>query len=230
MILINSKKNILGYIPQQGYDMNQIMTGKQACAKTIGGWEIGSCALIQKESYKTILLDGHDEMNMDEVDFRRLLLMAKTVSFCDAVYYYRQYGSSITKKISIKLFDRMYTSYELMNIIFDSFSKEEAVYYLAVSEFWGNVSNGLLSLLRHYFSFSEIERTHIKKTIRIYYRKSQDLKSHMKMNRLKKALMLNGYPLFFYKICRLDRTNDKELHNWIGENRKRLPFLKLYKR
>lgn len=196
MILINSKGESMAFIPQQGYDMSQIITGKQACAKTIGGWKIGFF-LVRSEYFRRLPNDGHNEMNMDEVDTRRLLLMAPAVSFCDAIYYYRQNASSITKKISIKLFDRMHTSYVLMNIISDSFSKEDKVYDLAVLEFWGNVSNSLLFLFRYYSLFARSEKKWVIKTTKNYYKKSIEVKTHLKMNPLKKKLIFSGYPLFF---------------------------------
>ncbi len=198
MILINEKGESIAFIPQQGYDMDQIMTGKQACAKTVGGWEIGSCALVRTKFYEEIVSDGCSEMNMDEVDARRLLLMATKVSLCDAAYYYRQHSSSITKKFSIKFFDKMRTSYELMNIISDHFSKKDKVFDLVVLEFWGNVSNSLLYFFRYRSLFTRSERKQILKTTKNYYIKSLSVKSYLKMNSFKRSLIFSGYPLFFF--------------------------------
>lgn len=198
MILINSRGESIAFIPRQGYDMRQIITGKQACERTIGHWEIGSCALIRATFFEKLLFDDNDEMNMDEVDFRRLLLMATNVSFCEAVYYYRQYSSSITKQVSIKFVDKMYTSYALMNIVADSFSKKNKVYDLAVLHFWGNVSNSLLCLFEHYSLFTWNERKQIIKTIKVYYKKSLDVKTYLRMNPFKRKLLFSGYPFFFF--------------------------------
>lgn len=199
MTLINEQGEELSYIPRYGYNMNQILTGKQACERTVGDWEIGfNCALVKAGYYRQLPNDGHYEMNMDEVDTRRLLLMASCVSLCDAVYYYRIHENSISRKASIKFFDKMHTSFELMNIISEHFSKEENVYILAVREFWRNVSNSPMFFFRHYLSFTRSEKEHIIKTMKIYYKKSLSIKPYLKMSSLKKMLLLNGYALFFF--------------------------------
>lgn len=198
MILINEKGESIAFIPQQGYDMDQIMTGKQACAKTIGGWEIGfNCSLVPSDCFKKLPNDGHNEMNMDEVDTRRLLLFADSVSFCDAAYYYRQRHDSISRRKSIKLFDKMCTSCVLMSVLLKAIPENREILTVQIGECWANVSNSLLSLFKYYSLFSMNDRMRILRKIRMYYGKCRAQRFYIKMNTVKKTILLKNFICFF---------------------------------
>lgn len=200
MQLVDERKNsLMAYIPTSDYDMSQILTGHQALTKTIGKWEFGfNGALVKTDYYRGLPNDGQNEMNMDEVDSRRLLLMAKQVAFCEAVYYYRQHKDSITKKISMKLFDRMCTSFELLNFLAKAVPEDKETLILQTRECWGSVSNSLLLLFKYRSSFSADERLRVHKKIVMYYKRCQSQERYIRMNAVKKMFLLRGYCGFFW--------------------------------
>ena len=178
--------------------MNQILTGHQALTKTIGKWEIGfNGALVKTDYYRRLPNDGQNEMNMDEVDSRRLLLMAEQVGLCEAVYYYRQHENSITKKISMKLFDRMCTSFELLSFLSKAIPEDKEILIIQMRECWASVSDSLLLLLTYRSSFSADERLCIHRNIRMYYKECQSQERYLRMSAVKKMFLLRGYSCFF---------------------------------
>ena len=199
MQLIDGSKNSLMYcIPGSNYDMNQILTAYQALTKTIGKWEFGfNGALVKTDYYRRLPNDGHNEMNMDEVDSRRLLLMAEQVAFCEAVYYYRQHKDSITKKISMKSFDRMCTSFELLSFLAKAVPEDKEIRILQMRECWASVSNSLLLLFKYHSSFSANERLCVHRNIRIYYKECQRQERYLRMSAVKKRFLLRGYSCIF---------------------------------
>ena len=107
-----------GFLPREGFDMNQVVCGKEACRMTIGSWKIGlNGAFIRKGLYENIIVDDKVEMNMDEVDNRVLLANSQNVAFCDAKYYYLIRNDSICRKISPKLFDKIKTNWYLFDYL-----------------------------------------------------------------------------------------------------------------
>ncbi len=93
-------------LPLADFDKSQILSGKEACALTIGGWQISTNgALIRKCLFENVPVGNL--MNSDELTSRYVLYNADTVAFSDGVYRYRQYEASISRKVSVKLFDRV---------------------------------------------------------------------------------------------------------------------------
>lgn len=116
-------------IPTSTFDYNQIITGREACARTIVKWEFpfnGCCC--RRELYTdSVLNDTRSEQNRDDIIARQLFLNAHYVSFCHAVYFYRQHVDSIIHKFSLGRFDNIELSKELSGIIKDNFSDNERV-------------------------------------------------------------------------------------------------------
>jgi len=193
-----SKNSLLSCIPESGYDMNQILTGRQALTRTIGKWEIGCNGLVKTDYYRRLPNDRQNEMNMDEVDSRRLLLMADQVAFCEGVYYYRQHENSITKKISMKLFDRMCTSFELLNFLSKAVPEDKEICILQMRECWASVSNSLLLLFKYRSSFTAEERLRVHWKIVRYYEECQRQQRYLRMSAVKKMFLLRGYCGFFW--------------------------------
>ena len=107
-----------GFLPCKDFNMNQIISGKEACRMTIGSWKIGmNGAFIRKGLYENIIVDDKVEMNMDEVDSRVLLANSPNVAFCDVKYFYLIRPDSICRKISPKLFDKIKTSWYLFDYL-----------------------------------------------------------------------------------------------------------------
>ena len=118
--------NIPNTIPQNNFNMNQILTGEEACMLTIYGWGIGlNGTIISQRIYMTALNQSGSSagMNADEVLSRRILLLSKHVAFADARYMYRLNEESITKKFSLKRFDIMHENKQLLDLLTQHFGK-----------------------------------------------------------------------------------------------------------
>lgn len=117
-------------VPDQGFDMNQVLSNEDSISLTIGEWKLslnGFFAkrdlLMQRKEYaKTYPTKNY--MNSDELDGRLMLLMSNKVAFADAKYNYRIIQSSITHKVSVKLFERLFVDKQLEDIICREFGKE----------------------------------------------------------------------------------------------------------
>lgn len=109
-------KNRMWSIPIESFDFNQIITGKEACAKTILRWEI-NCAgmLVRRDLYENITIGNL--MRSDELISRKLLLKAKKVAFSDTNYYYKVYEESISQKKSVKLFHSVIIDKEIEDLV-----------------------------------------------------------------------------------------------------------------
>ena len=124
--------------------------------------------------------------------------MAEQVAFCEAVYYYRQHKDSITKKISMKLFDRMCTSFELLTLLSKAVPEDKETLIIQMRECWASVSNSLLLLFKYRSSFSADERLHVHWKIVMYYKECQSQERYLRMNAIKKIFLLKGYCGFFW--------------------------------
>lgn len=131
MVVINDRKQELFSIPAAGFDFGQILTGKEACALTIGGWTIGANGCIKnellEELYKKFPEGGEELMNLDEVDTRRLFLSARHIAFCDVNYYYRMHENSITHQFSVKRFDVLKTNQMLRLLVDENYDLQHPV-------------------------------------------------------------------------------------------------------
>ena len=110
-------------LPLDSFDKQQILSGKQACSLTIGCWLI-SCngMLFKKDLYKDIPIEQY--MNSDELSSRYLLYNAERVSFSEARYIYRNHNSSISRKFSPRLFERLLVDLQLEDFVIQNFGKE----------------------------------------------------------------------------------------------------------
>lgn len=116
---------VLWTIPDTGFDYDQILDGKTAASLTIGWWKINGNGLISKK-----LFDSRPPvknfMNADEVDTRVMLLQARSVAFADTAYFYRQNGESVSKKISVRYFDSIYTSQMIYDLAVQAYGTDSA--------------------------------------------------------------------------------------------------------
>ena len=132
LAVVDDNHKIYGIVPLDSFDINQEFTGKEACALTIGDWEIGAAGAM----YKTKLFQNYVEndcgtfyyMNEDELDTRKLFLKSSLICLSDTYYYYRYNNTSITKKVSGKQFDILITSIILKDIVSENYSKGDSVY------------------------------------------------------------------------------------------------------
>lgn len=120
---LNELEGELYKLPLDSFDKQQVLSGHQACSLTIGRWQI-SCngMLFKKELYKDIPTGQY--MNSDELSSRYLLFNAERVSFSKARYIYRNHNSSISRKFSPRLFERLLVDLQLEDFVIKNFGKE----------------------------------------------------------------------------------------------------------
>ena len=171
MIMIDEMGKELNRVPKAGYDMTQVITGKEACSKTIGKWEIGFNGSSSSSSlYKSLCYREMDkEMNADEINTRLYLLKANKVAFSDAIYFYLQNGSSITKKPSLRSLDRIDTSFQLLEIVENTYSSTSIEYKLQYEECISMMVFCSIYVRKYRGVFSSKERDMTDKKVKDYY-------------------------------------------------------------
>lgn len=123
-------------IPADGFDFNQLLSGRSAVMKTIGVWEIGANgALIKAEIWKNrskYLDKTFNHMNADEFATREILVMSRKVAFADVAYHYRKHESSITQDSS-RGAESLITDAEIVSLFSRTYGKNSAEYRKALS-------------------------------------------------------------------------------------------------
>jgi hypothetical protein len=118
------KSEEFSFLPDDNFDMQKILTGKEAVMLTIPKWIIGANGEFVKKELWNARSTSNSEIkhfNIDEYDTREMLIKANTVAFENVIYHYRQHSSSITKKASIKLFETLITDKMLENLFSEHF-------------------------------------------------------------------------------------------------------------
>lgn len=117
----NNKKYLKGYLGNR-----QILLTPMQAFKASLEWNISGIGLFRTEVVKKF---GFDEtgMNGDEYSTRLLFLNFNKIGFSKGTYYYRQHVNSTTKKVSIKLFDRLITNFRILALAEDYQAGEKAI-------------------------------------------------------------------------------------------------------
>lgn len=87
----------------------RLLEGKQALIETVG-WKIHTFCLWKTAVFKNIMeIDTKGMMDFDELGTRYLYSISKKIGFCSGIYYYLQHNDSVSRKVSYRFFDRIYT-------------------------------------------------------------------------------------------------------------------------
>lgn len=170
MYLFGEGKNVLLTIPKESFDISQIISGEEACMKTITGWEIGANgSAVAMGLYQRTL--GQEKnpyigMNADELLTRRLFLCARKVAFSNGKYYYRQGNESITRKFSIKRFDVLDTDLLLEGLIKSHFGGNSEEALRANLQVCNNMFGCAALYSRFFYQLNPLERKKIKQCIK----------------------------------------------------------------
>ena len=121
MYSITNEKKVLCSIPKADFDMNQVLSGEDACMLTIPHWIIGANGGgVRKSIFLKAWEQDNDQysgMNADELLTRKICLCAPKVAFTDSKYFYRYHEESITKKFTEKRFHILQTDLLLKKLI-----------------------------------------------------------------------------------------------------------------
>jgi len=96
-------------------DRNIVLTNREAVVLSLN-WQIHAFAFWRGDLLRRIKFD-EEGMNGDQFSVRVLMFNSNKIVFCEGTYFYVQHTKSITKKISIKLFDVIRTNEKLLLII-----------------------------------------------------------------------------------------------------------------
>lgn len=187
-------------IPAWSVDMDNILTGKEACMKTLVNWEINGNGIFKVELYHNLLHTRKvTNMHSDEYDTRLLFLNASRVALCDAEYYYRKNPDSITNKIGIKRFDLLDIDKDLDELIKKECGEDTKEYIKVVT----HRVNNLIALTRVFIqndsAFSTIERKIIINRLKMHY-KCIDRKYCFQTSFIKRNIFMNGWRLFYLSV------------------------------
>lgn len=107
-------------LPEIEFNYEQILDGKDAVSLTIPDWNISLLGMFTSRYLYELLYSSFNYkayMNSDELDVRILLYFAKKVAFTDACYYYQILSTSITRKRSLKLYERLFVDAQLEDFV-----------------------------------------------------------------------------------------------------------------
>lgn len=172
-----------GTIPRHSFDMSIILTGKDACERTIGEWEIALAGLLAKtDLYKEYIRKAYNSTFngsfLDEIDHRRILLCAKMISMTNACYFYRQQPNSIMHSTSIKSYDILSA-----NKILQEFIEKE--FYNNTNIIKKSLNNFLESIYRAQQRFYLCEREYTSDEKEIITQKIKDSYNYLRKTSFK---------------------------------------------
>lgn len=188
--------------PSNDFHFDTLLTGKEACMLTISNWEIGGAGvLIRRENYFTALKiypSSNHNINADELLTRKLLLVARKVSFCHAIYNYRRNLNSITVKFSKKHFDILDTDLELKKLINKHFTKETSQNRKMEKHLWNSLKSCTLNYLTNKNKLTPNDQIAILQKIKNVW-KNIDW-SILGINNTKKILLGKNFYVFYLLI------------------------------
>lgn len=108
-------------IPDQSFDMSLVLTGHDAFAKTIGGWEITCAGMLFRLNLTNKIIHG-EYINSDEFTFRQILFHAQKVAFVDAKYFCRENDDSVSRLPSVRKYQNLMVKQLLEDFVVKNYS------------------------------------------------------------------------------------------------------------
>lgn len=197
----SSTKKHCSFMPLYPFNPGYSMIGKEACSLTLPTYQIGCNGM----AFRTTLYKYVEEqnafyyMNSDEMSERILLYCANLVVASDAIYTYWLLESSITHKLSPKLFEILVVDEQLM-----CFAKERYDDTMCKAMFKTNLSH-LFTYQKKYFMYKKDlntqERSVVKSILRQSYRSLQNNVDYA--SSCLEKLVLSNY-CGFMLLCRIN--------------------------
>ena len=154
-------------LPSNKFNMDRVLSGKEVCLLTLGGWQIAGIGMVIRRDVLKIK-SGH-WMNSDEYNQREVLLLIQKCAFVDA-HYYRRQNIGTSDKISIGMFDRTLVDMQLEQFVRKRFpEREDKIIAIA----WQRLFN-LIYLTADYcihkYEFSREERKKVWEMLQTSYK------------------------------------------------------------
>ena len=109
-------------LPGLDFDMSQILSGRECCLLTLGGWKIGGAGIGKRLT--ALQIKPGPYMNSDEYGDREALLLVNRHAFTDAKYFFRK-NIGTSDRVSVRMFDRTLVDMQLEQFIYDHFPERE---------------------------------------------------------------------------------------------------------
>lgn len=182
------------------------LTGSEALAATFNGWRHSAMGAIRRRLYTEALERfGMPEAGMcsDEVLTRRILACAREVTVTDAVYIYTSNPQSVTRRPTLKLFDRIesaFASLALSNLV-----GSREVWQAASTEFF----HAFISLAHMYHTFefdTTDDRNDVTLRLRNMFDRLRDKRFRSIIPLPHRLAMHTGFSTFMKMIRLYDRS------------------------
>ena len=206
MVFCNESLEPNGFtLPNKSFNMNCIISGKEACKETIGVWKIGVNGLIAKTTLykdyikKTYMSDYNGSFS-DEIDHRKFLLCATYVSMTDAHYFYRQHPTSIIHTKSVKYYDVLIANKILLDFVTKTFKNDDDLLTIMYEDYFNKIYRSLQRYYTNNRIYNKTEKAHILRLIRDSY--SVIKKNKLRFSTLRSRILSKSFLLlcFYTKI------------------------------
>jgi len=181
------------YTPLQSFDKSQVISGKDACLMTLGGWGISANVMLYRRKLAKDEYFG-PYMNSDEYSQRLIVYQAAKVVFSDAEYRYRN-NIGTSRKVSVRMFDRTLVDMQLEQFVYENFpDRDDKIKALA----WQRLFN-LIYLTADYhihkYEFSKDEQEKAQAILRRSY-KALNRKTARTVAPVQALMLTHSFPLF----------------------------------
>lgn len=109
-------------IPHKEFDMSQVLSGRECCLMTLGGWNMGGTGITRRSILSATTPGPY--MNSDEFEVREQYLLMGKRAFVDSNYYFR-HNIGTSDRISVRMFDRTLVDMQLEQFVYDNFPERE---------------------------------------------------------------------------------------------------------
>lgn len=185
-------------IPNQSFDFTQIMSGEEACMQTLGSWKINLAGLLTKTLFYQDFVNELYHVNCnscfnDELDYRKLLSKATSVSFSNATYFYRQQPQSVVHLQSSQYIDRINQIKPLYQFISTTYPNNLSAIKTIQSEYINYIYIAKSTFFSMRKKMSKKEKAKIESRIKEAYTYMK--KEHFKGASFKEKMILKSYSL-----------------------------------
>ena len=159
--------NVVWILPNDQFDISQVLDGESACLLTIPKWLIGlNGCLTRRELYNSSFPFSEGNWAcLDEVRSRELLQKSRRVAFSDSKYYYRKNPMSVTHAISPFLFDRTINDAALVPFAQKHFSNEKALIDELAKKHFSNLRRSIVDYEGMKDKLNKEERKRVEKAL-----------------------------------------------------------------
>lgn len=183
-------------IPNQSFDFTQIMSGEEACMQTLGSWKINLAGLLTKTLFYQDFVNELYHVNCnscfnDELDYRKLLSKATSVSFSNATYFYRQQPQSVVHLQSSQYIDRINQIKPLYQFISTEYPNKLSAIKTIQSEYINYIYIAKFTFLSMRNTLSKKDKTIIESRIKEAYTYMK--KEHFTGTSFKEKMILKSY-------------------------------------